>query len=130
MIMFPIRRYNFINICNYWLKHLHIYIIIILNSFLKIYYGEKYKDQEFYSKLPSEDAGKAPPQLPHKEESNSNENQTTNQLDSLPKRPALPSEDPNPINAPSNNGTSGGGGFGFPSQPSAPVAPPHPPFSN
>ena len=96
------------------------------DSFLKIYYGEKYKKQEFYSRLPSEDAGKAPP--PKEEINNNNENQQNNpQVDAFPKKPALPSEDPNPINAPSSN-QSGGGGFGFP-QPSS-SAPPPPPFNN
>ncbi|MBX9838166.1 MAG: hypothetical protein K2X69_07590, partial [Silvanigrellaceae bacterium] len=97
------------------------------DDFLKIYYGDKYKDQEFYSKLPTEEAGKAPP--PKKEEINNNfENQNNTQVDPLPKKASLPSEDPNPINAPSSNGSSSGG-FGFPQ--SAPAsAPPPPPFNN
>ena len=97
------------------------------DDFLKIYYGDKYRDQEFYSKLPTEEAGKAPP--PKKEDfSNNNENQNNTQVDPLPKKAPLPSEDPNPINAPSSNG-SGSGGFGFPQ--SAPAsAPPPPPFNN
>ncbi len=49
-------------------------------------------------------------------------------MDPNPKKPILPSEDPNPINAPSSN-QSGGNNFGFPQPPPAP-APPPPPFNN
>ncbi|WGL59294.1 type II secretion system secretin GspD [Pigmentibacter sp. JX0631] len=96
------------------------------DAFLKAFYGEKFKKQDFYSRLPTEEDGKAPPPYKSDEEANkSNQDNSQNQHDQLPKKVQLPSEDPNPINAPSSN--QSGGGFGFP-QPSAP--PPPPPFNN
>ncbi|APJ03277.1 type II secretion system secretin GspD [Silvanigrella aquatica] len=97
------------------------------DEFLKVYYGSKFKDEEFYSKLPDENAGKAP--QPKNDDSQNNKetaNPLVDGMDPLPKKTILPSEDPNPINAPSSN-QSGGGGFGFPQ--SAPPPPP-PPFNN
>lgn len=96
------------------------------DAFLRAFYGEKFKKQEFYSKLPTEEDGKAPPPYKSEEELNKNNSDTSqSQQDLLPKKSHLPSEDPNPINAPSSN-QSGGGGFGFPQ----PSAPPPPPFNN
>lgn len=96
------------------------------DAFLKAFYGEKFKKQDFYSRLPTEEDGKAPPPYKGDEEaSKSNQENLQSQQDQLPKKVQLPSEDPNPINAPSSN--QSGGGFGFP-QPSAP--PPPPPFNN
>ncbi|KAB8032001.1 type II secretion system secretin GspD [Fluviispira multicolorata] len=94
--------------------------------FLKIYYGEKYKDEEFYSILPNEEAGKAPKTLSKSEEQQENDKNQTYEPAPATKRAVLPSEDPNPINAPSSNsGTSSGGGFGFPSPPPPPPPPPY-----
>jgi general secretion pathway protein D len=99
------------------------------DSFLKLYYGDKFKKEDFYSKLPTPEAGKVPPPKTddQKIDDETNNPQVTG-LDPNPKKPILPSEDPNPINAPSSN-QSGGGNFGFP-QPSPAPAPPPPPFNN
>lgn len=98
------------------------------DAFLKVYYGEKYKEQEFYSKLPSEDAGKVPIQKTNENETNTqtDNNQKTEGDPIQPKKVTLPSEDPNPINAPSSN-NQGGSNFGFP-QPSPTPPPPPPPY--
>lgn len=96
------------------------------DAFLRTFYGDKFKKEEFYSKLPSEEDGKAPPPYKNEEELNKNsQDHSQTEQDTFSKKPILPSEDPNPINAPSSN-QSGGGGFGFPQ----PSAPPPPPFNN
>ncbi len=92
--------------------------------FLKAFYGDKFKEEEFYSKLPSEEAGKAPIAPPKTEEQIESEKNQTFEPAPVTKRVVLPSEDPNPINAPSSNSGTGGGGFGFPSPPPPPPPPP------
>lgn len=96
------------------------------DSFLKVYYGDQYKNEEFYSKLPTPEEGKAPPlKVENLKNNNEIDNQQNTEIEPSPKKPILPSEDPNPINAPSSN--QSGGNTGFP--PPAP-APPPPPFNN
>lgn len=100
------------------------------DDFLKMFYGDKYKKEEFYSKLPSLEAGKAPPAKVDEEKKENNTSNIINQESTI-KKNFLPSEDPHPIHAPSNS--QGSGGFGLP-QSSAPpstssTAPP-PPFGN
>jgi general secretion pathway protein D len=101
------------------------------DDFLKVYYGDKFKKEEFYSKLPTPEAGKAPPpKVNDLKNNNETDNSQTTGMDPNPKKPTMPSEDPNPINAPSNN-QSGGGNFGFPQASPAPApAPPPPPFND
>ncbi|RDB35687.1 MAG: type II secretion system protein GspD [Spirobacillus cienkowskii] len=92
--------------------------------FLKFFYGEKYKEQSFYSQMPSREQGKAPSDQSSQEK---NGFEVSDDEYIQPKSVIMPSQDPNPINAPSSNQSSGG--FGFP-QTSAPLAPPPPPFGN
>lgn len=92
------------------------------DEFLKFYYGSKYKDEEFYSILPKPEDGLLRPDkgLQEKKEKDSGEegDANSNRKDGT-RRPVLPTEDPNPINAP----VSGTGG----TQPSFVTQPPPPP---
>jgi general secretion pathway protein D len=91
--------------------------------FLKAFYGEKYQNQDFYSQLPKEEAGKAP--VPKKTHSLSEQTAlpTKQEHKSSRKHVILPSEDPNPINAPSTHSGGGGGASGTPQSAPARVAP-------
>jgi general secretion pathway protein D len=91
--------------------------------FLKAFYGEKYQNQDFYSQLPKEEAGKAP--VPKKTHRLSEQTAlpTKQEHKSSRKHVILPSEDPNPINAPSTHSGGGGGASGTPQSAPARVAP-------
>lgn len=90
------------------------------DEFLKFYYGSKFKDEEFYSLLPKPEDGLLRPEnnLSGKKEEGGDQEDGDDKKNGQ-KRIMLPTEDPNPINAP----VSGPGG----AQPSFVTQPPPPP---
>lgn len=97
------------------------------DEYLQAFYGKKFREEGFYSLYPKEEDGNAP-QEKKKDNGDIKDNSEEKKIDLMEQRQkVLPSEEPNPINAPT--GSSGGvpgGSFvpnvGAPNP--APIAPP------
>lgn len=95
--------------------------------FLKAYYGNAFKEEDFYSKLPTAKQGMAPPESEKK-----TENENKKKTDDVKKNAVvLPSREKDPINAPTDIGIGGASIrqtplISAPPITTAPVAPPPP----
>lgn len=79
------------------------------DAFLKVYYGKGFKEEDFYSKLPTYKQGMAPP-----ESEKSSEDRNRKKRDQTASAPiALPSSEKNPINAPNDLGGGSVGASGI-----------------
>lgn len=83
------------------------------DEFLKAFYGERFKNQEFYAQFPKREAGLAPAPKLQNESKDSKEEKVNQNNDFMEQRTKiLPSEEVNPINAPTSepNGTGNNSG--------------------
>ncbi len=93
------------------------------DSFLQAFYGPKFKEEEFYAQYPKAEDGAAPKKLIKEKENSSEDKAQKNNEFMEQRRKILPSEETNPINAPSGN-SGGGGSFSPPAGgASVPIAP-------
>jgi general secretion pathway protein D len=77
------------------------------NEYLRAVYGKKFKQEDFYKNLPAADAGDAPSDNKHNSSADEHQKNIDKNNEYLENRKkVLPSEESNPINAP----TTGGGG--------------------
>jgi general secretion pathway protein D len=96
------------------------------DAFLKVYYGNSFKEEDFYSKLPTLKQGMAPPEVESDDEDA--DKKKSDQTNNAPI--ALPSSEKNPINAPTDMGGGGRGAINqspLISQPAITLPPPPPP---